>query len=521
MLRPIVAAFCGVVFAAAGDASAGLPDSIPAFPTLLERGFPGADRSDSAGFSVGAGAEPVLAVGNALGTGFTGRGGWGGVALLEARARNERDTWRCEVKGQYRRIPGVTGPWHQLAYDWGVFDGWGRANTPSLNAVAATRFEGRIAHAFSPSMEVEAGILARHWGHGWRSVWWDQAAAPMPQIALHVDAGRVRYTHTIGYKRHWFEGSPPDIPGTDPDAWAPWQYADRSRSWLAAHAVTADLGRGFQGTLFGAVTWLAVDSGIDWRFEPAYAVPFVAFRPTEYRLGSADNALIGVEGAWRSPDGRWLLSTQWLFDEWVTREVFSDRGWWANKWASVHTARWHRGTTEAVLERCAARPYTYSHAAVETSWTHDRSPIGHPLGANFIEWRAQVRAEWGAVRLQAGATHVRQGVDDREAALVGGRSIVAAAAPDATSSVGMSPLLPYTLRPEEDGIGALYAGPDGATVKTWRVFADADWGHERLGTGRVFIRAAGRWAESGDQAASWGRLEVGLRVQPALEERDW
>lgn len=483
---------------------------------MLTHSLGGDIALDSAGWSVGAGVEPLLALGARQSPLFSGSGGWGGTALLEVRGQDEAEKWEVHVKGQYRRIPGVSGPWHELAYTWGVFDGWGRANTPNLTSVGATRLEGLVAYQISPSISLQAGQLARHWGHGWRSVWMDQAAAPLPQLALQVDGGRVRYEHLIAAKRQWFEGSPPDVPGTDPNAWAPWQYAERNRSFLAAHSVSADLGRGFEGTLFGAVTWLAVDSGIPFRLEPAYFVPFVAFRPTEYRLGSADNALVGLEGAWHSPDRRWSLSSQWLFDEWVTREVFSDRGWWANKWATVHTVH-HRGDVwHAVLERCAARPYTYSHVVEETAWTHDRSPLAHPLGANFIEWRVHGIATWDRVRLSIGATHVRQGVDDVQAALEGGRSIISAADPNASTSLGTSPLLSYTLRPVQDGVGELF----GEVVTTWRGFADVEWAHERFGYGRLFMRAAGRWAEAGE-GVWWGRLEFGLRVQPALEERDW
>ena len=59
-------------------------------------------------------------------------------------------------------------------------------------------------------------------------------------------------------------------------------------------------------------------------------------------------------------------------------------------------------------------------------------------------------------------------------------------------------------------------------LTTQRVFADVDWAHERLGNARVFLRGAWRWAraESGE-SAGWRRLEVGLRLQPATEERDW
>lgn len=463
-----------------------------------------------------------------LQAGFSGSGGWGGTGSLQVDAKSRNRRWAVYLDGRHQRIPGVTGPWHDLAYRWGVFDGWGRAYTPNLTSVAISRFTGWAAYKLSPSMELQAGMMDRHWGHGWRSVWWDRAAAPMPQVALRVDGGRVRYEQVVASKRHWFEGAPPSLPGTDPNAWAPWQYAERSRSMLSAHTVSVDLGRGFQGSLFGAVTWLMNDSGVTGRVEPAYLVPFVAFRPAEYRLGSADNALVGLEGAWRSPNGHFLISSQWLFDEWVTREVFSGSGWWANKWASVHTVQWRHDRGRWVLERAAVRPYTYSHAAVESSWTHDRSPIAHPNGANFAEWRFHGVHATERSRFHLGGTWLRQGVDDALAAVDAGRSIVSAAEEDAGFSVGTSPLLPYTLRPEAYGVGAVYGGTEATEgagiVRTVRLFADVDWAHEKLGNARVFARAAwrGAWVEGGEEGpAVWRRLEFGLRLNPSTEERDW
>lgn len=517
----LLAAFATAVIPVAAS------DSIPVFPSIQRAGpvwepGPMLER-DSGLLELGAGIEPLWAAGATQwwSGGFSGSGGWGGSGHVTAGASSRNGRWAARMEARHQRIPGVTGPWHALAYEWGVFDGWGRAYTPNLTSVAVTRFTGWVAHKLSPSMEVQAGMLDRHWGHGWRSVWWDQAAAPMPQVALQVDGGRVRYVHVIGSKREWSAGSPPDILGTDPNAWAPWQYAERSRSFLAAHTVTVDLGRGFQGTLFGAVTWLANDSGVVNRVEPAYFVPFVAFRPTEYRLGSADNALAGLEGAWRSPDGRWLVSSQWLFDEWVTRELFGGEGWWANKWASVHTVQWMRGDLALTLERAQVRPYTFSHAAVGTSWTHDRSPIAHPNGANFIEWRLHGKGAWGPARAHFGYTHLRQGVEDAATALEAGRSIISAP-PDADFSLGTSPLLPYTLRPASYGIDAVYAGAEGTVLTTQRVFADVDWAHERLGNARLFVRGAWRWARTaaGEQAG-WRRMELGLRLNPSTEERDW
>ena len=510
-------------------------DSIPSFPSISSPGHiwplqPPAP-ADSGYFNLGAGIEPIWAAGALqwLGQNWSGSGGWGGSALANVEARSKNHRWNLDIDARHQRIPGVTGAWHELAYNWGVFDGWGRAYTPDLQSVSVSRLTGSVAYKVSPSIELQGGMLSRHWGHGHRSVWWDRAASPMPQMSLLVDAGKVRYVQVIGSKRHWFEGSPPDILGLDVSALAPWQYAQRSRSWVAAHSVTADLGRGFQGTLFGAVTWLAQDSGYHRRFEPSYAVPFVAFRPSEYRLGSADNALAGLEGAWRSPNGQWLMSSQWLVDEWTTKEVFGGTNWWANKWGSTHTIQWQKGNYSVLIERCAVRPFTYSHAAVETSWTHDRSPIGHPMGANFEEWRVRLQGSWRAVRLRWAMTHLLQGVDDVDAALNGGRSIISMSSPHAMSSVGTSPLLPYTLRPEDYGIEGLYAGteatPIAGIVESYRLFCDVDFAHQRMGFGRLFLRAAVRRSvERGMVSAEpiwWSRLEFGLRVRPPSEERDW
>lgn len=485
---------------------------------------------DSGLFSIGAGIEPYWVPPRTQQGMLSQSSGWGAIAGLTAQAKTVNARWEARMEGRYWRVPNVSGAWHEAAYNWGFLDGWGRAQTPQLNAVAATRFEGYIAHRISPSIQCRAGKFSRHWGHGWRSVWWDQAAAPMPQISLELDAGKVRYLHVIGTTRHWKEGSPPDLPGWDVDQWAPWRFADKTRAWLAAHSVSADLGRGFQGTLFGAITWLPNDSGYTHRFETAYAIPFVAFRPTEYRLGSADNALIGLEGAWQSPNRNWLVSSQWMLDEWVSSEVFGGRGWWANKWASVQTLRWHKDKVQVWAERCAVRPYTYSHAAPETAWTNDRSPIAHPHGSNFIEWRMHGILEWNTFRFHLGGTFLKQGVHDVADAVAAGRSLIVNTESESSFSLGTSPLLSYVQRLEEEGIAAVYTGnglvSTAGIVETWRGFADVEWANERLGFGKLFMRLAGRWAE-GESAAgevtqgNWSRIEFGLRVNPALEERDW
>ena len=82
------------------------------------------------------------------------------------------------------------------------------------------------------------------------------------------------------------------------------------------------------------------------------------------------------------------LYGQYILDELVVSELFSNSGWWGNKFAFQLGAKYYGlfvPNLNVQVEYNQARPFTYTHDGDFTSYTHFRQPLAHPLGANFRE----------------------------------------------------------------------------------------------------------------------------------------
>ena len=426
------------------------------------------------------------------------------------------ERWSSSGSLEHWRIAGVNAADWNEAWQWATWDGMGWAWNPNQTDIGVVRAVGSIAYQASPGVQVEAGNRQHHWGHGWRSLWLDRQAAPLPFLRLHAATERVRYIHLIGRTGHRSVGSPTDYPGAIPRS--PGAYALKRHSWLAAHVVEVDFSPAWEGSLFGAVTWLANDSGYTRRFEPVYAAPFIAFRPAEYALGSADNALIGASLTHRP---HWANETlrvhgQLLLDELVVAELLDPAQWWANKWAVLGSIGWNspNGAWKAVMEACAVRPYTYAHTATAQSWTHNRQPLAHPAGSNFIEGRSHLQWQAEPWHVHLGMVMRRQGIDERVEL-------------DKTPafSIGADPLLSYSSRPADYGVGLPWDG-DGLAGETdiinqRLVWVELAYDVAQVQAHQLFVRGLQQRAIGQRTDENWWRIECGIRLNRVLEERNW
>lgn len=443
------------------------------------------------------------------------RGGWAaGLQYLKRskpKGPEQTSTWQFELQLSHFRVGAAEESLWDEAWSTSGASGAGWASVPDGQAVNIARAWATVRCRLGPSSAVSIGYHPNHWGRGWRSVWLDRQAAPLPQLQYHVDGGRVRYSQVLGLTTAWTHGTPPLTDPTLPPP-APGRYKNREWGWMAAHLVEVDLGRGFHGELFGAVKWLHKDSAHAQRFEWTYAIPFVSFRPTEYMLGSADNALVGLGGGWQSPNSPFEVALTTLLDEFVLSEMTSDRDWWANKWAVQITVRGESRDRKWrwLAESIAVRPFTYGHAGPGTAWVHGNAPLAHPAGANFIEHR--IHGSWrssnGRWHVAAGGYHRRQGID--------GLPEYAFNMPDITT--GANPRVGYNARPADYGISMLNTGlgqVDNARLaeglSVWGCLARDI---PKVSGHRFFLRGIsgpdGRW-----------RLEAGLSAGRVWEERIW
>ncbi len=441
-------------------------------------------------------------------------GGLGWVTGLSVYGQHRQWSWQTNL--DHWRVAGVReSDWNE-AWQWGTWDGLGRAWNPNEADIAVLRTTGHLDFQVSPSVVLSCGQETHHWGQGWRSLWLDRQAAPLPFASLRVKLGRADYTHLIARTQHLGVGSPPAIPTNGRDN--PGAYTTRRSAWLAAHAVEIDLGRGWSGSLFGAVTWLNNDSGYTHRFEGAYALPFIAFRPTEYAIGSADNALMGAAMSWvpKWASDRLLLHSQVLLDELVVSEMRAGDGWWANKWGALGSIQWKTldQRWRVVAEGVAVRPFTYSHASSVQSWTHRHRPLAHPGGSNFAEARLHVQWTKNNWKARMGCVWMQQGVD--------------APTPlgeEPTLAIGADPLISYLTRPTDYDVDLIWNGGglvDGAGIQTnVRWWTDVAFSLPPLEGQEVFLRGFLRDETGTHAAANWWRIEIGIRLENILEERNW
>ncbi|MDE0978520.1 MAG: hypothetical protein OSA78_00865 [Flavobacteriales bacterium] len=441
-------------------------------------------------------------------------GGLGWVTGLNVFGQHRKWTWQANL--DHWRVAGVReSDWNE-AWQWGVWDGLGRAWNPNEADIALLRTTGHVEFRVSRSVVLSCGQEPHHWGQGWRSLWLDRQAAPLPFLSLGVHFDRLDYTHLIARTQHLGVGSPPAFPANGRNN--PGSYTTRRGAWLAAHAVEVDLGRGWTGSLFGAVTWLNNDSSYAHRFEAAYALPFISFRPSEYAIGSADNALMGASISWspRWADERLLLYSQLLLDELVVSEIRSGNKWWGNKWGALGSIQWMslNRRWRVVAEAIAVRPFTYSHASSVQSWTHQHRPLAHPGGSNFVEGRLHMQWKRNDWKVRLGCVWMQQGVD--EPAPLG-------VTPNST--VGADPLNSYLSRPADYGVDLIWDGGgliDQAGIQeNMRLWGDIAFSLPPLEGQEVFIRGFLRNETMAQSEPNWWRIELGIRLENILEERNW
>ncbi|WP_236969188.1 hypothetical protein [Membranihabitans marinus] len=155
------------------------------------------------------------------------------------------------------------------------------------------------------------------------------------------------------------------------------------KKFVATHMLQFMLGQKAHLGLFESIVF-----GRDQQLEWHYLLPVILFRSVERSIGSPDNVLLGLDFSW-SIFHRSKLYSQFIMDEFKLKEIKDNNGWWANKFGvqiglktfdifNVQDLNW-------TIEFNTVRPYTYAHRDSITTYTHNNSPLAHPLGANFKE----------------------------------------------------------------------------------------------------------------------------------------
>lgn len=244
----------------------------------------------------------------------------------------------------------------------------------AANVYAYQYFSGYLSYSPNKIFNIQLGKDKHFWGDGYRSLFLSDAAAPYPYMKLTTNIWHLTYVNLYTIMKDVSNPS-----GLKKD----WQNKYATMHYLGWNA-TKRLNIG----LFESIVWQGSDSTRNRGYDVNYLNPVMFFRPTEYSLGSSDNAFLGFSFRVKVLKKQQVYG-QLLLDEFLLKEVVADTGWWANKQAfqlgfksfDMFTIKYLNFQTEFNY----VRPYTYSHGSVQQNYGHFNEPLAHPLGANFWE----------------------------------------------------------------------------------------------------------------------------------------
>lgn len=233
-------------------------------------------------------------------------------------------------------------------------------------------------------INITAGRGKNFFGEGHRSLFLSDEAYSYPYLKMTTSVWRIKYVNLFAMMN--------DIRGARGIA------SDFQRKYTSMHYLSWNATDRFNVAVFEAVMWSAGDENYPRGFDLNYLNPVLFYRPTEFRIGSPDNALLGF-AANLKVGKHVLLYSQVMLDEFLMTQVRNGYGWYANKQALQLGVNAYRAFGVEGLhlrgEWNYIRPFMYTHSDTRQNYAHMGQPLAHPYGSNVQEALAHADLERG------------------------------------------------------------------------------------------------------------------------------
>ncbi|RYD80086.1 MAG: gliding motility protein RemB [Sphingobacteriales bacterium] len=260
--------------------------------------------------------------------------------------------------------------------------------------------------SFTPNkhLNLALGYDKNFIGDGYRSMLLSDVAANYSFLRLRATLGNVQYQTIFAYMLD------PGAQKLTTDR----RLGDRGK-WMAAHYLDWNITRRFSAGFFQAVTWADAEVEGKRGFDFNYVHPFIFLRSVEgANTSSPDKMRLGFNLKYEVLD-KTTLYGQFMFDEFTAKEVFSNRGYWANKWAMQIGFRgsdlFKVQNLNYLAEFNTAKPYTYAHFDRVSNYGAMNQPLAHPYGANFREFVGLLNYSYKRFDLQGQMIYANYGTD--------------------------------------------------------------------------------------------------------------
>ena len=211
-------------------------------------------------------------------------------------------------------------------------------------------------------------------GEGYRSLLLSDNAFSYPYFKISTSIWNIKY---VNLSNVW-----KDI------RFANGQFSNNKIKYSSIHYLSWNATKRLNIGLFESIIWQSSDTLSNRGFDVNYLNPVIFYRPVEYSIGSADNAIVGLHLSFKTSNKSKLYG-QLIVDEFLLKEIRARNGWWANKYGGQLGLKvFDFAKVEGLnfqIELNAVRPFTYSHGSIYQSYLHFNQPVAHPLGSNFVE----------------------------------------------------------------------------------------------------------------------------------------
>ena len=255
-----------------------------------------------------------------------------------------------------------------------VFPNWGVAHRSGIQR-SFHSFEGYVSYSPDEVFNLELGRGRHFFGDGINSLFLSSNANASPYFKLTTSVWNIKYVNLFA-KQTDIRLDP-----FDRNAWLDKYTATHFLSWNISPQVSVGL--------FETIIWAAEDSLSNRGFDLNYLNPVIFYRPIEFSLGSADNAIIGFNVKYIYSE-KFSFYGQWVLDEFLLSNFLNGNGWWSNKFGLQLGMNYYDAfeVQDLILkgEFNLVRPFTYSHGNVTSNYGHFNQSLAHPLGSNFYNF---------------------------------------------------------------------------------------------------------------------------------------
>ncbi len=290
--------------------------------------------------------------------------------------------------------------WNNYAQGAKVLQGNGYAY-PSNLGYTNLQCIGSLSFMPNNHFNFSAGRGKHFFGDGYRSLLLSDVASNYDYLKITTTIWKIKYVNLFGSFKDIRNSAGKN--SRFQNKYATFHYL----SWNATKRINI--------SFFESIIWQSRDSNNrNLGYDVNYLNPVIFYRPTEYSLGSSDNALIGMSFKVKLFKKQ-LLYGQLLIDEFLLKEIRAQSGWWANKQGVQLGLKSYDFLKFTGLffqvEWNSVRPYTYAHSNTFQNYGHFNESLAHPLGANFSEYFSNINYQKNYWMIDLKYTYAQVGLD--------------------------------------------------------------------------------------------------------------